>query len=456
MSSVTDDRPLPDAEAELLEAALGVLDGNWTGRSTVPSPSLYPHQWSWDSAFIAIGLSWHRQERAQRELESLLAAQWADGRVPHIVFNPAVPPDAYFPGPDFWGSADLAGSPRGVRTSGLIQPPLHARAALEIYEHAADPPEAVAFLTRVYPKLVAWHRYLLGRRDPDRIGLAAILHPWESGLDNSPTWEGVVGDLEIPVGALPAYRRSDIVHADPADRPTAAAYDRFVYLVSVYRAAGYDDERICRFSPFVVVGPLVNALLVWSSLAMAEIARLVGDDPEPHLGSAAVVRAAIEANLWDPDHRRYYTHDLRRRTLVRDPSILSFMPLVDPELPADGVRAIVRDLTAPCFHPPEGTDHFLVPSYDLTGRLFDPRRYWRGPVWINTDWLIWRGLLLHGQNELAGHVADSMLALVRRSGFREYFDPFTGAGHGSDRFAWSAALIVDLIERRRRSATNGA
>ena len=55
----------------------------------------------------------------------------------------------------------------------------------------------------------------------------------------------------------------------------------------------------------------------------------------------------------------------------------------------------------------------------------------------------------HGEEELAGHVASSMLALVRRSGFREYFDPFTGAGYGSDRFGWSAALIVDLIERRR-------
>jgi glycogen debranching enzyme len=274
-------------------------------------------------------------------------------------------------------------------------------------------------------------------------------------LDNSPTWEGVVGDLEIPAGALPAYRRSDIVHADPADRPTAAAYDRFVYLVSVYRAAGYDDERICEFTPFVVAGPLVNALLVWSSLALAEIARLVGDDPEPHLKTAALVRAGIEAQLWDPDHRRYYIRDLRRRTLIRDPSILSFSPLVDPDLPADRVRAIVRDLSAPCFHPPEGTDHLLVPSYDVTGKLFDPRRYWRGPVWINTDWLIWRGLLQHGEQQLADHVADSMLALVRRSGFREYFDPFSGEGHGSDHFAWSAALIIDLLERRRRSPAAG-
>jgi glycogen debranching enzyme len=441
-------------EATLLAAARAVLDANWTGRSTVPSRSLYPHQWSWDSAFIAIGLSWYHQERAQQELESLLAAQWDDGRVPHIAFNPEVPRDAYFPGPGFWGSREVPGSPRRIETSGLIQPPLHARAALEVYHHAADRTEARAFLGRTYPRLAAWHQYLLRRRDPEGIGLAVILHPWESGLDNSPTWEGVLGDLAIPAGALPAYRRSDTVNADPADRPTDAAYDRFVYLVSVYRTAGYDDEQICQFTPFVVAGPLVNALLVWSSMAMAEIARLLGDDPGPHLQAAAAIRAAIEARLWDPDHLRYYARDVHRDRLVRDPSILSLTPLVDPELPAAGVRAILRDLAAPCFHPPEGVEHFVVPSYDLTGASFDSRRYWRGPVWINTDWLIWRGLLQQGEGALAAHIAESMLALVARSGFREYFDPFTGAGYGADGFAWTAALMIDLIERRR--SVNGA
>src|SRR5919109_2691349 len=136
-------RPPPRAERErLLEAARAVLDANWQGRSTVPSRSLYPHQWSWDSAFIAIGRAWDDQERAQLELETLFAAQWGNGMVPHIVFNPAVPDGAYFPGPDFWQSDRAAHRPLGVRTSGITQPPLHARAALEVYRRAADPTEA--------------------------------------------------------------------------------------------------------------------------------------------------------------------------------------------------------------------------------------------------------------------------------------------------------------------------
>ena len=90
---------------EIAAGARRVLDENWLGASTLPSRTLYPHQWSWDSAFIAIGRSWYDEARAQQELRSLFRGQWADGRVPHIVFNPSVGEEAYFPGPAFWQSS---------------------------------------------------------------------------------------------------------------------------------------------------------------------------------------------------------------------------------------------------------------------------------------------------------------------------------------------------------------
>jgi hypothetical protein len=83
----------------LADAAAAVLAANWTGGSTVPSRRQYPHQWGWDAAYIAIGWSWIDPARAATELESLLAGQWEDGRVPHIVFHPGVSEDAYVPGP---------------------------------------------------------------------------------------------------------------------------------------------------------------------------------------------------------------------------------------------------------------------------------------------------------------------------------------------------------------------
>lgn len=120
----------------------------------MPSRGLYPHQWSWDSAFIAIGLRHLSPLRAQTELETLLGAQWGDGRIPHIVFNPSVPLDAYFPSPDFWRSSTAGhatGAPRNVQTSGIVQPPVHALAAWLV--HQADPglSRARAFLPASIP-----------------------------------------------------------------------------------------------------------------------------------------------------------------------------------------------------------------------------------------------------------------------------------------------------------------
>jgi hypothetical protein len=429
----------------LLDSARALLDANWRGAFTVPSPTLYPHQWSWDTGFIAIGRSWSDQHRAQTELEKLFAAQWTNGMVPHIVFNPAVPADAYFPGPEFWDAGRANGLARGEATSGITQPPLHARAALDIYRHATDHASAHAFLERLYPKLAAQHDYLATHRDPKGHGLAVIVHPWESGMDNAPIWDADLDAMVIPPDALPAYQRRDLVHADPADRPTDAAYDRFVYLAVTYRDANYDDAKVTATSPFVMADPLFNAIWCWSAHALAEIAEIVGDDPMPHRRQAHRIHDGMLTYLWDRAANRFHAYDVRDARHVPKDTISALMPLLDPELPDAQIRAIVAELDSPRFAP--SGDAFLVPSYDMGSADFDPRRYWRGPVWINTDWLLWRGLRQHGSPPVTAQIASSMLRLVEGSGWREYFDPFTGAGYGSHDFSWSAALLIDLLHR---------
>jgi hypothetical protein len=104
--------PIRGEHDRLVREAVRVLLRNRHGHATVPSRSLYPHQWSWDSAFIALGLQHISAARAATELLSLFGAQWADGRVPQIVFNPAVPDDAYFPGPSVWRSSEVDGHPQ--------------------------------------------------------------------------------------------------------------------------------------------------------------------------------------------------------------------------------------------------------------------------------------------------------------------------------------------------------
>jgi hypothetical protein len=430
---------------ELVRRARAVLDANWRGHSTVPSSSLYPHQWSWDAAFIAIGRSWVEQQRAQQELESMFQAQWASGMLPHIKFDPAVPDESYFPGPGFWQAERSPAAPRGVLTSGITQPPLHARAALAIWRHAADRDQALVFLQRLYPKLAAQHAHLARWRDPDGHGLAAIIHPWESGQDNSPLWDRDLDHLEIPPGALPPYRRFDLRHADAADRPTNTAYDRYVYLSINFREHDYDDRYLIGQRLFLVQPPLFNAIYLWSELALVEIAGLVGADPTRHVQAADRIRQGIRERLWDPRTRRFFSRDVRTGRHIRRESVDAAIPLLDPDLPKAMVTAVADELRSPHFDPPGEVEHYLIPSYDLRGRDFDPRRYWRGPVWVNTDWLVWLGLRHHGQAELAAEVEGSIIRLVERSGLREYFDPFGGQGYGSGDFSWTAALLVDVL-----------
>lgn len=117
-------------EVAIVTAAQHVLDTNRIGSSTVPSRSLYPHQWSWDSAFIAVGRSWYDEPRARLELVTLFDAQWANGMVPHIVFNPAVPDGEHFPGPTSGMPADrqtlLVGSGRPASPSRRSTRPQHS------------------------------------------------------------------------------------------------------------------------------------------------------------------------------------------------------------------------------------------------------------------------------------------------------------------------------------------
>ena len=285
-----------------------MLEAGWTGTSTVPSRGLYPHQWSWDSAFIAIGLRHLSPLRAQTELETLLAAQWADGRIPHIVFNPSVPLDAYFPSPDFWCSSTAgrtAGAPRTVQTSGIVQPPVHALAAWLV--HLADPglSRARGFLTRAYPRLAAWHGYLLHRRDLGGGGLVSVVHPWEQGMDNSPCWDRPLSRV-TPAPAR-SFRRADLDHGTPEDRPTDLDYGRYVRLAADYRDRGYADGP----GDFAVEDPAFNALLATSEYALGRIAHELGVTGSARRARAERLTAALVERLWEPAAGMFLCRDVR-------------------------------------------------------------------------------------------------------------------------------------------------
>ena len=90
-----------------------------------------------------------------------------------------------------------------------------------------------------------------------------------------------------------------------------------------------------------------------------------------------------------------------------------------------------------------------MPSYDRTGPAFDSSRYWRGPIWFITNWLVWRGLLTQGQTHLGDALRAVTLNLARRSGLHEYYEATTGAGRGAADVSLTAAITLDLLGRSR-------
>lgn len=431
----------PD-DAVLALEAIRVLEANWLGHATRPSPRLYPHQWSWDAAFVAFGYAHYDQHRAQQELRSLFRGQWANGMLPHIVFADGADAERYFPGPDFWETHRSPYAPRSPRTSGIVQPPVHATAAWHIYRHARDRDEARSFLEELLPRLAAWHAFLYRERVRNHDGLVEIWHPWESGMDNSPLWDQAMARLEAD--GIPDYRRQDLEQADPSERPTDADYDRYVYLVKLFRDHYYHPDRIRPVTPFAIHDVLYNSLLVQADHDLAEIARLLGADPQPFEEWAELTGRAIDERLWDEEHASYFDFDLEAGEPIRTRVGAAFSPLYAGIPSEERAQQMIDRLTEFVGRDLDAAT-WAAPSFGETEDGFLSTNYWRGPIWINVNWVLYRGLKRYGYARRAEGVRRAMLDLPRRSGFFEHYDPRTGEGHGAERFAWTAALVLNLL-----------
>jgi hypothetical protein len=434
--------------AELTARAAYALRANSAGSMTRAAPDLYPHQWSWDAAFVSVGIAHLDPRRACAELDHLFSGQWRTGMLPHIVFDPDE--HGYFPGPDRWECHLSEDAPDAPRTSGICQPPVHALAVERIVEIAERQGPAAAapvraWLPGAYRRLLAWHRYLARERDPRGAGLLTVHHGWEGGMDNSPRWDGPYSRVVVP-DDLPPYRRRDTrVVTDPSQRPTKREYDRYLTSVEELKAAGYDDARIRATASFLTTDVFMSAIFAAAGEALARIARELGADEVAELEEhAAHFRAGVARSV-DADLGLAVDTDLRTGEPLRVETVAGFAPLLCGGLDATAERAMIDLLESERWTGHPGLRHAVLPTTSPASPDFRRRAYWRGPSWPVINWLFVWMLERRGRTDVAGPLRRASLAELAEGSLAEYYEPFTGEPLGSANQSWTAAAALDLL-----------
>jgi hypothetical protein len=363
----------------LVARAEAILEQAWRPPGfCVPNAATYPHQWLWDSCFHSV--AWtalgRGSDRGRVELANALAHQEETGLVPHLTY---------------WSDRrhheELWGRPM---TSTITQPPLYGHALRQLERGGVEVSgELIEAVGRGL-------RYLLVERPRTNAGLIPIVHPWESGCDDSARWD--------------SFRN-----------PDRSWYDTKADLVAALGAS----------SPFAVGSIGFNALVGWNTF---ELLAVDGAAPFDDLGPLATELVATIATRWDetastwaddgPPSGRTRTLDALLATLV-DPRAEAFGALVDPG--AHGASFGPRGV------------HAGEPSYE-------PDVYWRGPAWPQLGYLLWRAAAAAGQDEVARELGRALVAGAIESGFAEYWHPETGRGLGAIPQTWTTLAAVVAIE----------
>ncbi|SNY91238.1 hypothetical protein SAMN04515647_1454 [Cohaesibacter sp. ES.047] len=411
----------------LNDQAIAILKGNDRGSYTVPTKGLYPYQWNWDSAFAALGFAEIDLNRAWVELETLFSGQWANGMVPHIIFHEV--DDGYFPGPGVWGTEGVSGN--DLPSSGISQPPLVATFARKIFEK--DPAEGIKRVGPLYDKIVAWHKWFMECRGES--GAICVTHPWESGRDNAADWDEAMANVDV--SGVGEYQRRDTSHVNPEMRPTKRDYDVYLAILYYARAHKWDEKAILEGGPFRVADPTLSFILLRAHRDLVWLGDQLGKDTSVIKGWIASLERGIET-LWNPAIESYDAKDLNTGKFSGNVTSAAFLCWY-AGLTDDRVLSHLKRLLDAA---PHG-----VTSLDPENPDYNPKRYWRGPVWVVVNTLIGMGLDEAGHKAFAERLHSDSARLIEQGGFAEYFNPEDGTPAGGGTFTWTAACWLAWVSK---------
>jgi glycogen debranching enzyme len=395
---------------------------DWDGRTynfVCPSPSAYPFQWFWDSAFHAIALLHVDPELAKQELRCLLQGAQPDGFIPHMLLwekdyhKAAIAEYSIVLAHPFY--------------TATVQPPVLARAIWRVYQATQDS----AFLGEVLPPAMRFFRWLKAYRDPDDDHLIAIIQPDESGLDACPKY-----DVLMKLNNL-----------EP-DQVRARLVDSMQRLFGAYEAHREDPGRLPAMDVFNWEDVMVNTIYADGLHCLARLCRAAGYSPTESAEfetRARHVLEALEEKCWDDRVGAFWDLYGYDEQWARTLTFSSLFPLALDSLDRTMVKRLVEEhlLNEREFWLP-----YPIPSVAATEPAFDPEyrtgAIWRGPTWVNVNWYVYWGLRAHGYGDVATELAKRTVQMVGLGGIREFFNPYTAEGYGAKDFGWTT-LMLDLI-----------
>ena len=413
---------------ETIKIAKEVLINNRRSGYTLPTNNeLYPAQWNWDSAFIALGYSYFNMEYAIEELEKLISGQWEDGMIPHILFHDN--DESYFPNHKTWDCGNK------VPSSGITQPPIIATIIKKIVDQNKLDKNQMKRMEIIIKKLKKYLDWFYNYRDTNKIGLAAIIHPWESGLDNSPIWDGPLDKVKIEENLK--YERRDLNVSRSSNRPLKKDYDGYITLLNQFKKNKYNPSKIVNDSMFNVIDIGFNSILIRATKDLVEVSKKFNLDFTDLKNKISKSEESLIKFYKDED-QSFFSYDFKNHNLIKVDAISNYFILF-----ANLENQEINNKIIDKLKKYNSQKDYFFTTVNPKDKTFEETRYWRGPVWINSNWIIYQGLIDKDKN-FSSLIKNKTLDLLENKKFHEYYNFKNGDCLGANNFSWSAALYLDF------------
>jgi hypothetical protein len=306
----------------------------------------------------------------------------------------------------------------------------------------------------MWPALLAYHEWLYAERDPHHEGLVLQIHPWETGLDNTPPWTSEMHEHQLPfwIAAIQKVHFDRVInlfrrdgHSVPLDQRYQTVETLILFDIQRrLRRKRYDINKILDHTLLAIEDVSFNCIFVRANTHVRDIAKTIGVTLPDELAERMKRSEQGLEELWDDYTNQYYSRDFITHRLLKIPTVGSLLPLYAGTISKERAASLVKMLENEHIF---GTA-YPVPSVPANSFWFQPKLYWQGPTWVNINWLIIDGLKRYGYHDHAEALKESTLEMITKSGCAEYFDPLNGEPAGATNFSWTAALAVDLLKQR--------